>query len=93
MRVLFFLLLGAMLVLGLLFAALNDSAVHVDLYFVAIDASLGGALLAALLIGCLLAGLVLWSTVIWPQSRQLERARRALASPQSAMLGQVPGDQ
>lgn len=93
MRALFFLLLAAMLLLGLLFAALNDSAVHVDLYFAAVDASLGGALVAALLIGFLLAGLVLWLTVIWPQSMRLDRARRALAAPQSQRTGLVSGDQ
>jgi len=53
----------------------------------------GGALVAALLIGFLLAGLVLWATVIWPQSMRLERARRALASPQSRQIGPASGDQ
>ena len=83
MRTLSYLMLEAMVLLGLLFSALNDSEVAVDLYFVQWSASLGGALVAALVIGFALAGLVLWLLVIWPQQRQLANARRAIASPKT----------
>lgn len=84
MRTVSFLIVAAMVLIGLLFSALNDSEVIVDLYFAQFGASLGGALVAALVIGFVLAGALLWLLVIWPQQRQLANARRALASPRTS---------
>ena len=61
---------------GVLFGALNRTAVHIDLGFVDIDgANLGTSLLAAVLLGALVAGLVLTIAVIWPLHSRLRRSQ------------------
>ena len=57
MRYLFTLLCIAVLLLGLLFGALNPQAVTIDLYFLSLPASLGVALLGAVLLGALVGGM------------------------------------
>ena len=59
---------------GVVFGALNQAQVHVDLWFRAFDARLGFTLLAVLLSGALLGGLVVTVGVVWPLRRRLHRA-------------------
>jgi putative membrane protein len=59
---------------GVLFGALNQSPVRIELGFHTIaNATLGTTLLLALLAGALLAGLVLTVGVIWPLRLRLRR--------------------
>ena len=75
MRLIKALLALLFVVLGVLFGALNQAPVRIDLGFRTItDATLGTTLLLALLAGALLAGLVLGIGVIWPLRMKLGRA-------------------
>ena len=71
-------------VLGVLFGALNQTPVRIELGFLSFDATLGTTLLMALLAGAVLAGLVLTIGVIWPLRLRLRRgtpAAEAVATP------------
>lgn len=94
MRVLFWVVCGLALALGLIFGALNGQPVAIDLYFAQYQLSVGSALLAALLLGALLAGLCLGLAVIWPLQARLRRAeRRVLATPTGdALIETTSGD-
>jgi putative membrane protein len=65
---------------GVLFGALNQAPIRIELGFLSFDATLGTTLLMALLAGALLAGLVLTIGVIWPLRLRLRRGT-AVAEP------------
>jgi uncharacterized integral membrane protein len=74
MRLILIFLVFAVVTIGALFGAINAVSVPLDLYFVAIDAPLGAALLCAACVGWLLGGLVAWFGLA-SQRRQLRLAR------------------
>lgn len=76
-RLLRALLALAFVALGVVFAALNDQPLRLDLYFFEIAGSSGLLLPAAVLLGALLGGLSIAAAVIWPLKRRLSRAQRA----------------
>ena len=59
---------------GVVFGALNQAPVQVDLWFRTFEARLGFTLLTVLLLGALLGGLVVTVGVVWPLRRRLHRA-------------------
>ena len=77
MRLILILLVLVVIAIGALFGAINAVRVPIDLYFVAIDAPLGAALLCAIGAGWLLGGLVAWLGLA-AQRRQVRLARRGL---------------
>ncbi|MBI2396558.1 MAG: DUF1049 domain-containing protein [Xanthomonadales bacterium] len=60
------------------FALLNDSDVHLDFHFFALDVSLGLVVMSSLLAGFLLASAALAIAVIIPQRLRLRSLQRQL---------------
>lgn len=68
-------------VLGVVFAVLNQQAVHVDLWFRTFDTHLGLILLMVLLLGALLGGLVVTVSIVWPLRRRLHQSGEIGSGP------------
>ena len=67
----------AFIMIGIVFGALNRDAMHIDLFFTTLQASIGLTVLLVLLLGCLLGGMVVLATVVWPMRGALARAEKA----------------
>jgi uncharacterized integral membrane protein len=75
-----------MLVLGVVFSAINAQAVELDAYFATWHLPLGVLVLGCVLAGCVLAGVILWSGVIVPLRMRLAAARRELDKHHQAQV-------
>jgi uncharacterized integral membrane protein len=73
-------------ILGVVFGALNQQRVRVDLWFDSIQGHLGLVLLTVLLLGALIGGLVVTAGVVWPLRRRIRRSDRADSGPDSQEL-------
>ena len=70
--------------MGVIFGALNQQAVHVDLWLRSFDSRLGLVLLSVLLLGALLGGLAVTAGVVWPMRRRLGRSQRTPSGPDAS---------
>jgi putative membrane protein len=73
-------------ILGVVFGALNQQRVRVDLWFDAVDSRLGLVLLTVLLLGALIGGLVVTAGVVWPLRRRIHQSGSRNSGPDSQEL-------
>lgn len=78
--------------LGIVFGALNDGDVAINLHWFQFSLSTGTALLAAALTGAVCAGLCLLLAVVWPLQRRLRRAQREQQQSVGSALESVEQD-
>jgi uncharacterized integral membrane protein len=74
----------AMVVLGVIFSALNANAVPLNLYFFQLELPAGVLVLTALFMGCGLGGLFLYFGVIVPLRMRVRAQQRELVQRQKA---------
>ena len=74
----------AMVVLGVIFSALNANAVPLNLYFFQLELPAGVLVLTALFFGCGLGGLFLYFGVIVPLRMRVRAQQRELVQRQKA---------
>ncbi len=91
MRYLFVVACLLVLLLGLIFGALNAQPVSIDLYFISLDARLGAALLTAVLLGAVLGGLCAAFALALRGRRRRRRERPAATATAMTPAGGEPG--
>ena len=74
----------AMVVLGVIFSALNANAVPLNLYFIQLELPAGVLVLTALFFGCGLGGLFLYFGVIVPLRMRIRAQQRELVQRQKS---------
>lgn len=77
---------------GIVFGALNQDLITIDLWFASVRTAVGVSLLLTLLLGALLGGIVIAASVVWPLRRRMNRLRRELSAsvPASTAAGIEP---